>query len=167
MVPSSDEASMNDHDEILIALRRIIRAVDLRSKSLVKETGLTAPQLVVMQALAKSGATKPSVLSRKVSLSQPTVTAILERLTAAGLVTRAKSDTDRRAVLAELSEAGAAAAASSPQLLQAGFIEAFHELPSWEQHMLIASLQRIAALMNAEAIDASPILAAGEALDNR
>ncbi|MEQ8433202.1 MAG: MarR family transcriptional regulator [Oceanicaulis sp.] len=158
---------MNDHDEILIALRRIIRAVDLRSKTLVKETGLTAPQLVVMQALAKSGATKPSVLSRKVSLSQPTVTAILERLTAAGLVTRAKSDTDRRAVLAELSEAGAAAAASSPQLLQAGFIEAFRELPSWEQHMLIASLQRIAALMNAESIDASPILAAGEALDNR
>lgn len=158
---------MNDHDEILIALRRIIRAVDLRSKTLVKETGLTAPQLVVMQALARGGATKPSALSRTVSLSQPTVTAILERLTAAGLVKRDKSDTDRRAVLAELTEAGVQAAANSPQLLQAGFIEAFHELPSWERHMLIASLQRIAALMNAEAIDASPILDAGEAIDNR
>jgi len=158
---------MNDHDEILIALRRIIRAVDLRSKSLVKETGLTAPQLVVLQALGRSGATKPSALSRTVSLSQPTVTAILERLTAAGLVKRAKSDSDRRAVLAELTEAGAEAVANSPQLLQAGFIDAFHELPSWERHMLIASLQRIAGLMNAESIDASPILAAGEALYNR
>ena len=158
---------MSDHDEILIALRRIIRAVDLRSKTLVKETGLTAPQLVVLQALARSGATKPSALSRAVSLSQPTVTAILERLTAAGLVKRAKSETDRRAVLAELTEAGEAAAAGSPQLLQAGFIEAFHQLPSWERHMLIASLQRIASLMNAEQIDASPILAAGEALDHR
>lgn len=158
---------MSDHDEILIALRRIIRAVDLRSKTLVKETGLTAPQLVVLQALARSGATKPSALSREVSLSQPTVTAILERLTKAGLVKRAKSDEDRRAVLAELTEKGADVAASSPQLLQAGFIEAFHQLPSWERHMLIASLQRIAALMNAEGLDASPILAAGEALDHR
>jgi DNA-binding MarR family transcriptional regulator len=158
---------MSDHDEILIALRRIIRAVDLRSKTLVKETGLTAPQLVVMQALARNGATKPSALSREVSLSQPTVTAILERLTAAGLVKRAKSEADRRAVLAELTDAGLAATARSPQLLQAGFIDAFHKLPTWEQHMLIASLQRVAELMNAEKIDASPILAAGEALDHR
>ncbi|MGJ3231837.1 MAG: MarR family winged helix-turn-helix transcriptional regulator [Oceanicaulis sp.] len=158
---------MSDHDEILIALRRIIRAVDLRSKTLVKETGLTAPQLVVLQALARSGAVKPSALSRSVSLSQPTVTAILERLTAAGLVKRARTDSDRRAVLAELTEEGLAVAARSPQLLQAGFIDAFHKLPSWERHMLIASLQRIAALMNAEDLDASPILAAGESLDQR
>ncbi|MFP4518103.1 MAG: MarR family winged helix-turn-helix transcriptional regulator [Oceanicaulis sp.] len=163
----SGEEFMSDHDEILIALRRIIRAVDLRSKTLVKETGLTAPQLVVLQALARSGPIKPSTLSRNVSLSQPTITAILDRLTASGLVKRAKSDTDRRAVLAELTEEGSAAAARSPQLLQAGFIEAFHQLPSWERHMLIASLQRVAALMNAEAIDASPILAAGESLDHR
>ncbi len=153
---------MNDHDEILIALRRIIRAVDLRSKTLVKETGLTAPQLVVLQSLARSGPTKPSALSRDVSLSQPTVTAILDRLTTAGLVKRDRSDTDRRAVLAELTPEGEAAAARSPQLLQAGFIDAFHKLPSWEQHMLIASLQRIAELMNAETIDASPILTAGD-----
>jgi hypothetical protein len=33
--------------------------------------------------------------------------------------------------------------------------------------MLIASLQRVAELMNAEDIDASPILLAGEALDAR
>jgi len=158
---------MSDHDEILIALRRIIRAVDLRSKMLVKETGLTAPQLVILQALARGGPTKPSALSREVSLSQPTVTAILERLTTAGLVKRARSDADRRAVLAELTEAGHAAAARSPQLLQAGFIDAFHKLESWEQHMIIASLQRVAELMNAEKIDASPILAAGEALDTR
>ncbi|XBQ17108.1 MAG: MarR family transcriptional regulator [Oceanicaulis sp.] len=156
----------DDHDEILIALRRIIRAVDLRSKSLVKETGLTAPQLVVLQALAKNGATKPSALSRQVSLSQPTVTAILDRLTSAGLVQRARSDLDRRAVLAELTEKGEQIARGAPQLLQAGFIDAFRKLPSWERHMLIASLQRVAALMNAETLDASPILLGGEAIDS-
>jgi DNA-binding MarR family transcriptional regulator len=153
---------MNDHDDILIALRRIIRAVDLHSKKLVKETGLTAPQLVVLQTLLRTGALKPSTLSRDISLSQPTVTAILDRLEKAGLIRRTRSDEDRRAVLAELTDKGRSAATSAPELLQAGFLSAFRELPSWEQHMLIAALQRVSDLMDAEALDASPFLSAGE-----
>lgn len=153
---------MNDHDDILIALRRIIRAVDLHSKKLVKETGLTAPQLVVLQTLLRTGPLKPSTLSREISLSQPTVTAILDRLEKADLIRRARSETDRRAVLTELTEHGHKAASSAPELLQAGFLGSFRKLPSWEQHMLIAALQRISDLMDADALDASPFLSAGE-----
>jgi DNA-binding MarR family transcriptional regulator len=153
---------MKDHDDILIALRRIIRAVDLHSKKLVKETGLTAPQLVVLQTLLRAGPLKPSTLSREISLSQPTVTAILDRLEKAGLVARARSEIDRRAVLVELTDTGRAAATSAPELLQSDFLNAFRELPSWEQHMLIAALQRVSDLMDADALDASPFLSAGE-----
>lgn len=153
---------MRDHDEILIALRRIIRAVDLHSKKLVKDTGLTAPQLVIMQTLLRSGPQKPSTLSRDISLSQPTVTAILDRLERAGLTARTRSETDRRTVMIELTQAGRDAAQSAPELLQSEFLTAFRELPGWEQHMLIASLQRISALMDAGALDASPFLSAGD-----
>lgn len=153
---------MNDHDDILIALRRIIRAVDLHSKKLVKETGLTAPQLVVLQTLLRTGPLKPSTLSRDISLSQPTVTAILDRLEKADLVRRVRSQIDRRAVLAELTEKGRASAMSAPELLQSGFLNAFRELPGWEQHMLIAALQRVSDLMDADSLDASPFLSAGE-----
>lgn len=153
---------MNDHDDILIALRRIIRAVDLHSKKLVKETGLTAPQLVVMQTLLRAGALMPSTLSREISLSQPTVTAILDRLEKADLIVRVRSETDRRSVLAKLTDKGREAATSAPELLQAGFLNSFRELPAWEQHMLIAALQRISDLMDADALDASPFLSAGE-----
>ena len=153
---------MNDHDDILIALRRIIRAVDLHSKKLVKETGLTAPQLVVIQTLLRTGPLKPSALSREISLSQPTVTAILDRLERAGLVGRERSKEDRRAVLAALTDKGRAAAGSAPELLQSGFLSQFRELPTWEQHMLIAALQRISDLMDADSLDASPFLSAGE-----
>lgn len=153
---------MSDHDDILIALRRIIRAVDLRSKRLVKETGLTAPQLVVLRALNQHGSLKPSTLAREVSLSQPTITAILDRLERAELVQRVRNPDDRRAVLAQLTDKGMATATSAPELLQSGFLRSFRELESWEQHMLIASLQRIAELMDAADVDASPILDAGE-----
>lgn len=153
---------MSDHDEILVALRRITRAIDLQSKRLVKATGLTAPQLVVIDTLRKGGEMSPSAIARGVSLSQATITSILDRLTQAGLVERVKSETDKRVILARLTEKGRAAGDNSPELLQAGFMRAFRTLQPWEQNMLIASLQRIAELMDAEDLDASPFLEPGE-----
>lgn len=158
---------MTDHNGILIALRRITRAIDIQSKRLVKLSGLTAPQLVVIQALRRDGELSPSAIARAVSLSQATVTSIVERLERGGLVRRRKSDTDRRVVLVGLTPEGLTRAQSAPELLQAGFIRSFGKLEPWEQHMLIASVQRIAELMDAEDIDASPILEVGEIQSER
>jgi DNA-binding MarR family transcriptional regulator len=153
---------MSDHDEILVALRRITRAIDLQSKRLVKATGLTAPQLVVIDTLHKQGELSPSAIARAVSLSQATITSILDRLVQAGLVERIRSETDKRVVLARLTEKGETASNNSPELLQAGFMRSFRTLQPWEQNMLIASLQRIAELMDAEELDAAPFLDSGE-----
>jgi DNA-binding MarR family transcriptional regulator len=153
---------MSDHDEILVALRRITRAIDLQSKRLVKATGLTAPQLVVIDTLHKQGELSPSAIARAVSLSQATITSILDRLVQAGLVERIRSETDKRVILARLTEKGEAASNNSPELLQAGFMRSFRTLQPWEQNMLIASLQRIAELMDAEELDAAPFLDSGE-----
>ena len=153
---------MSDHDEILVALRRITRAIDLQSKRLVKATGLTAPQLVVIDTLHKQGELSPSAIARAVSLSQATITSILDRLVQAGLVERIRSETDKRVVLARLTEKGETASNKSPELLQAGFMRSFRTLQPWEQNMLIASLQRIAELMDAEELDAAPFLDSGE-----
>ena len=73
-----------------------------------------------------------------------------------------KSDKDKRVVLAQLTDKGREAGDNSPELLQAGFMRSFRTLQPWEQNMLIASLQRIAELMDAEDLDASPFLDTGE-----
>ncbi len=153
---------MTDHDDILIALRRITRAIDLQSKKLMKKAGLTAPQLVVMQALRKHGQMSPSLLAKTVSLSQATITTILDRLVKQELVRRDRSATDKRVVLACLTDAGLKTAEAAPELLQSGFLREFRKLQDWERGMLVASLQRIAELMDAEDLDASPILETGE-----
>jgi DNA-binding MarR family transcriptional regulator len=153
---------MNDHNDVLIALRRITRAIDLQSKRLMKKTGVTAPQLVVMQTLKRQGQLSPSALAKAVSLSQATVTTILDRLVKQGFVQRVRSDADKRVVLASLTEKGLSTASSAPELLQAGFLREFRKLQDWERAMLIASLQRIAEMMDAEDLDASPILETGE-----
>ena len=154
--------AMTDHDDILIALRRITRAIDLQSKKLVKKVGLTAPQLVVVQALRREGQMSPSALAKTVSLSQATVTTILDRLVRQGLVTRDRSPNDKRVVLACLTEEGRQRALAAPELLQAGFLREFRKLQDWERAMLVASLQRIAEMMDADDIDASPILETGD-----
>ena len=36
-------------EELLVALRKIIRAIGMRSRQLSKEVGLTGPQLMILQ----------------------------------------------------------------------------------------------------------------------
>lgn len=152
---------MNTRDT-LIALRRIMRAVDLHSKSLQRSAGLTVPQLLVLQSLDGAEAYSVGEVARAVSLSQATTTAILDRLVTKGLVARRRSETDRRRVRVILTDAGRVKLAEAPAMLQESFVARFDALPSWEQKMLTAALERVADLLNAEAEDASPILQTGE-----
>jgi hypothetical protein len=46
-------------------------------------------------------------------------------------------------------------------LLQERFEKRLSDLKDWEKMQLLSSLQRIAEMMNAEDIDASPVLASG------
>ena len=149
-------------DEVLVSLRRIIRANDLHSRKLGRETGLTTPQLVVMRAITSSEEATVSEISRDVSLSQATVTNILNRLEAHKLVRRRRCESDRRRVNLSVTPAGQRLLATAPEPLQEGFISRFNQLADWEQHLIVSSLARIAAMMDAEKLDAAPLLVPGE-----
>lgn len=149
---------MERHEEVLVALRRIIRAIDLQSKRLMQTSGLSGPQLMVMQAIERVGSVTAGNLARAVSLSQGTVTSILDRLEKKNLLRRVRSTEDKRKVVVFLSEEGKSALALAPTLLQENFINSFQRLADWEQHLLISSLQRIAEMMDAQNLDAAPYL---------
>ena len=53
---------------------------------------------------------------------------------------------------------------AGPPIMQVSFVEEFNRLQSWEQTMILSSLQRLVALMNAETLDAAPILATDSTL---
>ncbi len=153
---------MKDYDDILVALRRITRAIDLQSKRLEKNTGLTTSQLLVMEAISKLGSPNPSAIAKEVVLSQATVTSLLDRLAKNDLVTRSRSSQDKRVVTVQLTDKGQDRLSDAPELLQDEFLREYRKLPDWQRSMLIASLQQIASMMDAEALDASPILDVGE-----
>ncbi|MGJ8562326.1 MAG: MarR family winged helix-turn-helix transcriptional regulator [Alphaproteobacteria bacterium] len=153
---------MSQHNDLLIAIRQITRAIDLSSKRLVKSAGLTAPQLLVLQTLDTGEPRKPSDIAKEVYLSQATVTSIVDRLTKADLVRREKSETDGRVILVVLTPEGEKALGKAPALLQDNFTQQFEALKNWEQTLLLSSLQRLAGMMNAENLDAAPILEVGD-----
>lgn len=157
--------SANQEEQVLITLRQIIRATDLFSRQLSKKVGLTAPQLLVLQAIRDLGEVSISRISAAVSLSQATVTTIIDRLEGRKLVARQRSTVDKRVVHAALTQQGEEMIRAAPRPLQDVFSARFAELEPWEQSMIVAALQRVATMMNAENIDASPMLHVGGAIE--
>ncbi|MET0028438.1 MAG: MarR family transcriptional regulator [Candidatus Thiodiazotropha sp.] len=148
-------------EEILIALRRVIRAIDQHSRNLVQTHGLTGPQALLLTEIVRSGGLTGSALAKRVSLSQATVTDVVKRLEARQLLVRNRDEVDRRKVILRASEAGAQLVRQSVPLLQERFQSRLDELHDWEQNQLLSSLQRIAEMMNAQDLDASPMLISG------
>jgi len=156
--------AMDKIEEVLVALRRVIRATDLHSRRLVKTANVTGPQLLLLQILHNKGGMTIGELARDMSLSQATVTTILDRLEKRELVTRVRSQQDKRKVYPQLTHKGSKVLEKAPTALQEDFVRKFKSLSEWEQSMIIASLQRVAEMMDANHIDASPFLDIG-ALD--
>jgi len=154
---------MDRVDESLIALRRILRTTELYSRALAQAAGLTPAQLRVLQIIAGAGGSEtPKTMATRMGVSQATVTALVDKLVARAQVTRERSSTDRRQTNVVITEEGRAAVADAPDALQQRYVKAFVGLADWEQAQLVASLERVAAMLDAEDMDAAPVLTMGE-----
>ncbi|WP_100644582.1 MarR family winged helix-turn-helix transcriptional regulator [Alteromonas facilis] len=156
---------MQKDEELLVALRRVIRAIDMRSKQLSRDVGLTGPQLLVMQNIGKQPGIMVRQVAENINLSPATVTSILDRLETKQLVQRVRSTEDKRKVGLFLTEAGQTILLDAPLPFQEHFINRFSQLKEWEQSQMVATMQRIASMMDAEDIDASPLLEVGSLAD--
>ena len=123
------------------------QAIELRSREIARLTGLTIPQLVVLQSVQSLGEVTTQAVSRDAAMSPPTVVAVLDRLEAKGLVERYRSTRDRRVVHRRLTDGGRQALADSPGLLGARFMTAFGDLPLAERQVLARAIGRMATLM--------------------
>lgn len=150
-------------DESLIALRRILRAAELFERNLAQAAGLTPAQLRVLQIVAaKGGSTTPTLLAGQMGVSQATVTALVDRLETAGKIVRVRSQTDRRQTNVVLTDTGRDTLRDSPDALQQRYVEAFCRLQDWEQAQLVSSLERVSAMLDADRLDAAPVLTIGD-----
>ena len=157
----SSGVNKDDIGQVLTAIRRLIRATDLHSRKITRMAGLTSSQLILLKMVRDVAGATIGELATSISLSQATATTILDRLEQEGLVKRERSEQDRRKVFVRLTDEGQAVLERAPEPLQETFIRQFSALKDWERSMILASLQRVAEMMDAQDIDASPMLDVG------
>ncbi len=148
-------------DRVLRSLRRIVRAIDLHSRQLESQFGLTGPQLVCLRVIAHDGPLQPSELARRVDLSQGTVSGIVDRLARRQYVSRRRGQKDRRRVTLSVLPAGRDLLADAPSPLQTRFAERLGALASENQQVIATMLEQIVRMMDAEDLEAAPVLTAG------
>ncbi|MCC0805724.1 MULTISPECIES: MarR family winged helix-turn-helix transcriptional regulator [unclassified Methylobacterium] len=92
-------------DQLCFALYAATNAVVRAYRPLLGELGLTYPQYLVMLALWQDGSAPVHALAERLQLGSNAVTPLVDKLEAAGFVTRARG-ADRRVVFVVLTEAG-------------------------------------------------------------
>ncbi|MEZ5922124.1 MAG: MarR family transcriptional regulator [Parvularculaceae bacterium] len=148
-------------DLALVSLRQILRATELSSRALAKQCGLTPSQLIMMQIIRNWNGASPGYLAKEISLTQATITALIDKLEERGLAYRERDEDDKRRIFVKLTEDGLRILDEAPDSLQQRFEAGFSKLEDWEQSMVVAALERIVALLEAKGIDAAPVLDVG------
>ena len=95
-------------DQLCFALYAASRAVTARYRPMLDELGLTYPQYLVMMLLWEQDNQTVGQLGARLALDSGTLSPLLKRLTAAGLVTRHRRVEDERSVSIALTDDGRA-----------------------------------------------------------
>jgi DNA-binding MarR family transcriptional regulator len=139
-VPAEQRVAAVD-DLLCFALYAASRAVTAAYRPLLQELGLTYPQYLVLLALWERKSLSVKDLSDTLQLDYGTLTPLLKRLEAAGLITRRRRIDDERSVQVALTDEGAALQAAA-QGVPAAIGDAIG-LPEDEVESLRAALRQL------------------------
>ncbi len=143
-------------DRILASVRKIIRAADIHSYHLRVKYGLTTAQYICLRTVVDQQTLTLSQLRTRVDLSASTVTGIVDRLEAKGLLKRCRSARDRRVIFLEATPQGKQVVEKSPSLLQDRLANGLHKLDQAHQLQVAQSLESIVRLMEPEEQESHP-----------
>lgn len=114
---------------ILKNFRIIFRSVQLHSRWVKEESGLTAAQLWMMWELFNEPGLTVSGLAKVLSIHQSTCSNMLDKIQEKKLVYRERSDADQRVVRIYLTEKGSSVLAKAPRPAQGALADVLLRLP--------------------------------------
>jgi DNA-binding MarR family transcriptional regulator len=142
--PPFSEEIKTDVDQVLEAIIYLYTESRRITKELARRADLTGPQLTVVKILEQIGDLSLSELSERIRAQNSTVTGIIDRMEREGLVTRERSNEDRRVVYIRLSPKGRRLANEIPVEPMEIFRSALESLTSSETKELVKILGKIA-----------------------
>ena len=150
MTDTSPSPTGSEPDDVLALERQVCFALSVAARNVVavyrqvlEPLGLTHPQYLVMLALWQHGALSVKELSRLLQLDPGTLSPLLKRLEAAGLVRRERNPDDQRNLALTLTPAGRRLRAEAERI-PAGIVERLG-MPVEELVSLHGALTRVIA----------------------
>lgn len=146
--------------EILVKLRKIIRSINLESKKIEKELGISIPQLLVLKYLSDQNDYRAFAKDIKgyINLNASTVSGIIFRLESKGLVAKMTKSNDKRATYIILTAKGADLLHKSPPTLQEKLSKRLKKLTPEQIEELDRNIELLTLILNVEDMDAAPLL---------
>lgn len=146
--------------DILIQIRKIVRSINLESKKIQKEYGVSIPQVLCLNYLhdAPNFQATQGELKRFLNLNSSTISGIVNRLEIKGLVARLPKSGDKRMVNIGLTSAGDDLIASMPSLLHEQLSDKLQTLKATELKQIEESLDVLVQLLDIQSVDASPVI---------
>ncbi len=149
-----------DSLEIIVSIRKIVRSLNLESKGIQKDFGLSITQLLCLGHLQnrEDYQSTHKELMDLLSLNSSTVTGIINRLETRGYVARLPKAGDRRITYITLTATGIKLLEEAPNVLHDRLAKKLDALSQDEQDMIKRSLEIVTSAMQINQLDASPLL---------
>lgn len=146
--------------EVLRKFRLIYGSVKQHFREVEKACGISGSQLWILRDIAASPGTGVSRLAQRLSIHQSTCSLLVEKLVAAGLVSKTRSVEDQRRVGLEITRAGRQLLKIAPGPAEGMLPDALRQLPEVALRTLQVNLdQLISHLTSRNETDAEKPLA--------
>ncbi|HXZ25796.1 MAG TPA: MarR family transcriptional regulator [Nitrospiria bacterium] len=151
----SPGSKATDIAQIMQSLRRIFKAIQLYSEQVLKEFGVTGPQLWALRVIYREGRLSMGALSERMYLHISTVSGVVDRLERKGFVERSRERTDRRVVMISLTKAGKRVVQNAPEAAQGKLLHGLESLSRREVKGIHAALGKVVGLMEIQNVKAT------------
>lgn len=149
-----------DYTDILIDIRRIVRSINLESKRIQKDMGISIPQLLCLNFLSNCPdfMSTHRELTRFLHLNSSTVTGIINRLEQKSLLARLPKKGDKRVTNIALTSTGSKVLDSSPDLLHEKLNKKLSALPEDKVSTIKNALNELVKALEIDDLEASPVI---------
>lgn len=145
-IPASDPPSVGG---ALDAIRRLVRTLRTSASEIERDTGLTSAQNFVLHLLGQASSESMNQLATRTMTDQSSVSVVVSRLEAKGLVARTHSATDARRTHVEITPAGREILQGKQPTVQTRLIRALELMPRDALVLLEHEITQLTALMGA------------------
>lgn len=149
-----------DNTDILIKIRKIVRSINLESKKILKDYGVSIPQVLCLNFLHNSPEFQSTQkeICRFMNLNPSTVTGIINRLEGKGYIARMPKKEDKRKTSVILTSKSSVLLAKIPPLMHERLSENLKTLSPKDAETINDALDLLIDYLDIENIDASPVI---------